>query len=47
MEILMRVLVSVSMVVFSFGMLNSLYLSLRYTVGGHQWDELESTELYC
>ena len=44
MEILARFFVSTSIVIFSLGMLNSLWLSLRFTLGGHSWQDLEAEE---
>ena len=47
MELMIRGFVTMSLVIFSLGMLNSVYLSVRYTLGGYSWDDVEPVEMYC
>ena len=47
MELIMRGFVVTSLLIFSLGMANSVYLSLRYTLGGYSWDDVEAKPMYC
>ena len=47
MELLMRGFVMMSLVIFSLGMLNSIYLSMRFTLGGYVWEDLEAEDQFC